>query len=147
MKEKKNEIYIGKSREGYSLHYREKDECHDPHPIVSAMEFYDIIDGLIGMPKKIYEKGINKIYFNQDYINEISKKEKEIFKGLINILKKSANEKRDLNYKMEEIKNTLTNKENKEKNLIWEILKNKEESFNSLYKIMKSKKPHERKKE
>lgn len=138
MKEKKNEIYIGKSKEGYSLHHREEDVCEEPKPIINAMEFYNIIKGLIEMPKDLYKNG-TKLYFSEYNFNKIPKKEKKIFKGLINILEKFAIGDKNLEYKtkINEIKNILIHKENTEKILSREISRNKEKSFNSLYKIIK----------
>ena len=137
MKEKKNEILIEKNREGYSLCYNLNESYTTPEIIINTMGFYDIIDGLIEMPKNIYKKGIKKIYFNEDDFYKFSKKEKKIFKGLINILEKFATGEKNLEYKLEKIKKTLINKEDKEKFLIQEISRNKEKSFNSLYKITK----------
>ena len=136
MKTKKNEILIGKSKEGYSLHYVDEDADREPKPIINGMEFYNIIRGLIEIPKNIYKNG-TKFYFNECDLYKISKKEKKIFRGLINILEKFAIGKENLEYKIEEIKNTLINQENKENVLIQEISRNKEKSFNSLYKITK----------
>ncbi len=133
---KKNEIYIQKSREGYSLKYREKDVCREPEIIINSMNVYDIIGGLLGMSKNIYKKGINKIYFNE-YDFEIPEKERKIFKGVINILEKSAIGNKNLEDKIKEINKILINKKNKKEFLIKEISRNEKESFNSLYKIAK----------
>ena len=90
MKEKKNEIFIRNSREGYSLHYGEKAAFTQPKIVINSMKFYNIVDGLLGMSKNIYKKGIKKIYFNEDDYFKIPKKEKKIFKGLINTLERFA---------------------------------------------------------
>ena len=144
---KKNEIFIRNSREGYSLYYGEKYAFTQPKIVINSMKFYNIVDGLLGMSKNIYKKGIKKIYFNEDDYFKIPKKEKKIFKGLINTLERFAIGEKNLEYKIEEIKKILINKENRKKFLTNELSRNQEESFNSLYKIIKSKKPHERKKE
>ncbi len=137
MKEKKNEIFITKRGGGYSLRYKGEDKCTEPRYVINTMGFYSIIDGLINyMPKNIYEDGIKKVYFNEDNYNKIPEKEKEIFKGLINILEKSAKEK-NLEDKIEKIKEILIKKEDRKKFLEVEISRNEEESFNSLYKIAK----------
>ena len=137
MKEKKNEIFIRNSREGYSLHYGEKDAFTQPKIVINSMKFYNIVDGLLGMSKNIYKKGIKKIYFNEDDYFKIPKKEKKIFKGLINTLERFAIGEKNLEYKIEEIKKILINKENRKKFLTNELSRNQEESFNSLYKIAK----------
>ena len=144
---KKNEIFIRNSREGYSLYYGEKYAFTQPKIVINSMKFYNIVDGLLGMSKNIYKKGIKKIYFNEDDYFKIPKKERKIFKGLINTLERFAIGEKNLEYKIEEIKKILINKENRKKFLTNELSRNQEESFNSLYKIIKSKKPHERKKE
>ncbi len=137
MKEKKNKIIIRKSGEDYSLYYKREDPYEEPKIIINSMGFYDIIKGLIDyLPRNVYEKVAKKVYFNEDNYNKIPEKEKEIFKGLINILEKSAKEK-NLEYKIKEIKKILIKKDDKEKFLIMERSRNEEESFNSLYKIAK----------
>lgn len=137
MTEKKNEIFISKSREGYSLEYEEEDACRAPKIIINSMGFYKIIEGLLGMSKNIYEKGVKKISFNEYDLNEIPKKEKKIFKDLINMLEKISSGDKNLEGKINEIRNILIHKENTEKYLIREKSRIKEESFNSLYKIAK----------
>lgn len=134
---KKNEIIITKGRGGYSLHYDTINSCVEPKIVINTFGFYKIIYGLINMPKNIYKEGIKEIYFNEYDPDEIPKKEKEIFKGLINILERSARGEKNLEDKIEEIKKTLIKKNNKEEFLIMKGLRNKEESFNSLYKIIK----------
>ena len=60
MIEKKNEIYIQKGRESYSLNYIEEDACREPEIIINSMGFYDVIEGLLEIPKDVYKKGITK---------------------------------------------------------------------------------------
>ncbi len=135
--EKKNEIFITKHREGYSLHYNTIESCTKPQIVINSRGFYNIINGLIEfMPKNIYKEGIKKVYLNDSKCCEFSKEEKEIFEGLINALEKSAKEK-NLEDKIKEIRNILIHKENTEKFLKMERARNEEKSFNSLYKTAK----------
>ena len=136
MIEKKNEIYIQKGRESYSLNYIEEDACREPEIIINSMGFYDVIEGLLEIPKDVYKKGITKIRISE-YCSEIPKKEITIFKGLIDILEKFSMGDKDLENKIKEIKKTLINKNNKRKFLTKEISRNEEKSFNSLYKLTK----------
>ena len=99
MKEKKNKIIITKNREDYSLHYGLEKSSANPKIIINKRGFYDIIFGILEMPKEIYKEGINKIYFKENDFDEFSKKEKKIFKGLIKILEKFTIENKDSEYK------------------------------------------------
>ena len=122
-KEKKIEIFIGKGTGGYSLHYRKENEFQYPEIVIIRGRFYDIMEGLLGISKDIYKKNIKKLSLTEYDWNKIPKKEKEIFKGVVNILEKFSIGEKNLEYKIKEIKKTLIHKN--------------EESFGSLYAIVK----------
>ena len=117
MKEKKNEILVGRNKFGYFVHitdnhhylrYTNKKELYTFNLFNGGLKtgnYYDVLNKLLEF-EELYSKRIKLIFCRKPNI-KIPKEEKSTIEKLVKRLEKDAKENKDLKFSLKKISNEI----------------------------------------